>query len=131
MMTEHLDPEVEMLTAGASGWREVDRDTRGVGGADAEAAPRRHIDQGARARAPLKAADRDRAGQVHHRLSRAGGCHRRLCRLLPLTCHAPDVVEAIRDGRQPKGLKLTGMLGNGLQGWNSSVHDGTSPRLVA
>jgi hypothetical protein len=28
-----------------------------------------------------------------------------VCRLLPLTCLAPDIVEAIHDGRQPKGLR--------------------------
>ena len=26
-----------------------------------------------------------------------------VCRVLPLTCVAPDIVEAILDGRQPKG----------------------------
>jgi hypothetical protein len=40
-----------------------------------------------------------------------------VCRLLPLTCFAPDIVEAILDGRQPKGLRLTEMLGNGPLGW--------------
>jgi hypothetical protein len=40
-----------------------------------------------------------------------------VCRLLPLTCLAPDIVEAILDGRQPKGLRLTDMLGNGPLGW--------------
>jgi hypothetical protein len=35
-----------------------------------------------------------------------------VCRLLPLTCLAPDVVEAILDERQPKGLRLAEMLGN-------------------
>jgi hypothetical protein len=36
-----------------------------------------------------------------------------VCRLLPLTCLAPDVIEAILDGRQPKGLRLADVLGNG------------------
>jgi hypothetical protein len=40
-----------------------------------------------------------------------------VCRLLPLTCLAPNLVEAILDGRQPKGLKLAEMLGNGPLGW--------------
>jgi hypothetical protein len=40
-----------------------------------------------------------------------------VCRLLPLTCLAPDIVEAILDGRQPKGLRLAEMLGNGPPGW--------------
>jgi hypothetical protein len=40
-----------------------------------------------------------------------------VCRLLPLTCLAPDIVEAILDGRQPKGLRLADVLGNGPLGW--------------
>jgi hypothetical protein len=40
-----------------------------------------------------------------------------VCRLLPLTCLAPDIVEALLDGRQPKGLRLAEMLGNGPAGW--------------
>jgi hypothetical protein len=40
-----------------------------------------------------------------------------VCRLLPLTCLAPDILEAILDGRQPKALKLAEMLGNGPLAW--------------
>ena len=40
-----------------------------------------------------------------------------VCRLLPLTCLAPDIVEAILDGRQPRGLRLAEMLGNGPLEW--------------
>jgi hypothetical protein len=36
---------------------------------------------------------------------------------LPLTCFAPDIVKAILDGRQPKGLRLAEMLGNGPLAW--------------
>ena len=41
-----------------------------------------------------------------------------VCRLLPLTCLVPEIVEAILDGRQPKGLRLAEMLGNGPLDWN-------------
>jgi hypothetical protein len=40
-----------------------------------------------------------------------------ICRLLPITCLAPDIVEAILDGRQPKGLRLAVLLGNGPMAW--------------
>ena len=35
----------------------------------------------------------------------------------PLTCLAPDIVEAILDGRQAKGLWLAEILGNGPVSW--------------
>ena len=40
-----------------------------------------------------------------------------VCRLLSLTCFAPDIVEAILDGRKPRGLRLSEMLGNGPLHW--------------
>jgi hypothetical protein len=40
-----------------------------------------------------------------------------ICRLLPLTCLAPDIVEAVLDVRQPKGLRLAEILANGPTGW--------------
>jgi hypothetical protein len=40
-----------------------------------------------------------------------------VCRLLPLTCLAPEIVEAILDGRQPTGLRLAEMLGKGPLDW--------------
>ena len=46
-----------------------------------------------------------------------------VCRLLPLTCLAPDIAEAILDGRQPKGLRLAEMLGNGPVGWEEQRCD--------
>jgi hypothetical protein len=39
-----------------------------------------------------------------------------ICRLLPLTCLAPDIAEAILD-RQPKGLRLAEVLGKGPLMW--------------
>jgi hypothetical protein len=41
-----------------------------------------------------------------------------VCRLLPLTCLAPDIVEAVLDGRQPRGLRLAEVLGNGPLAWD-------------
>ena len=40
-----------------------------------------------------------------------------VCRLLPLSCLGPDIVEAILDGRQPRWLKLAEMLRNGPVAW--------------
>ena len=44
-----------------------------------------------------------------------------VCRVLPLTCLAPEIVEAIIDGRQPKGLRLAEMLGRDAGEWAAAL----------
>jgi hypothetical protein len=51
-----------------------------------------------------------------------------VCRLLPLTCLAPDIVEAILDGRQPMGLRLAEVPGNGPLDWNEQRSAWALPR---
>jgi hypothetical protein len=53
-----------------------------------------------------------------------------VCRLLPLTCLASDIVEAILDGRQPKGLRLAEVLGSGPVVWEEQrLSSGFAPTL--
>ena len=64
--------------------------------------------------------NREREGELDHRPCEAEGVtDAYVCRLLPLTCLAPEIVEAILDGRQPKGLRLAEVLGNGPLAWNA------------
>src|ERR671911_1884815 len=60
-----------------------------------------------------------RAKSITDLAEREGVTDAYVCRLLPLTCFAPDIVEAILDGRQPKGLRLAEMLGNGPLVWSA------------
>ena len=61
--------------------------------------------------APLAPQDRERSGALDHRpREQEGVTDAYVCRLLPLTGLAPDIVEGILDGRQPKGLRLAEML---------------------
>jgi hypothetical protein len=54
-----------------------------------------------------------------------------VCRLLPLTCLAPDIVAAILDGRQPKGLRLAQMLGSRATAWSEQRTSlGSTPRRL-
>ena len=41
-----------------------------------------------------------------------------VAKLLPLTCLAPDIVAAILDGRQPRGLSVNRMLQNVPKAWD-------------
>jgi hypothetical protein len=43
--------------------------------------------------------------------------------LLPLTCLAPDIVEAVLHGRQPKGLRLAEVLRNAPAAWEQQRAD--------
>jgi hypothetical protein len=61
--------------------------------------------------------ERGRARSITDLAEQEGVTDAYVCRLLPLTCLAPDTVEAILDGRQPKGLTLSEMLGNGPLAW--------------
>ena len=61
-----------------------------------------------------------------------GGTDAYVCRLLPLTCLAPDIVEAILDGRQPKGFKLADLLRGIPLAWEEQRRVyGFSPRFYA
>jgi hypothetical protein len=59
----------------------------------------------------------DRAKSITELAEQEGVTDAYVCRLLPLTCLAPDMVEVILDGRQPGGLRLSEMLGNGPLEW--------------
>jgi ParB-like chromosome segregation protein Spo0J len=45
-----------------------------------------------------------------------------VCRILPLTCLSPEIVEAILDGRQRKGLRLSALLHNVPVSWGYGIH---------
>ena len=81
-------------------------------GAPARSQPRRDAGQGAGPSASLAAADRERqAKSITDVAEQEGITDAYVCRLLPLTCLAPDIVEAVLDGRQPKGLRLVELRG--------------------
>lgn len=40
-----------------------------------------------------------------------------VCRVLPLTCLAPDIAEAILDGQQPEDIRLSALIGNIPNSW--------------
>ncbi len=50
-------------------------------------------------------------------------------RLLPLTCLAPDIVSAILDGRQPRGLSVNRMLQNVPESWDEQRQLWEFPRI--
>jgi hypothetical protein len=97
---------------------QADHDTR-RSCADAEADPRETLVKAlVRAHRWRRRIESGQAKSITDLAEQEGVTDAYVCRPLPLTCLAPEIVEAILDGRQPKGLRFTEMLGNGLLGWN-------------
>jgi hypothetical protein len=123
-MTEHAGPEVETLTIRIP-MRLQRRGGRKLivapGGAVPTPKPRRDetlIKALVRAHRWRRQIESGRAKSITDLAEQEGVTDAYVCRLLPLTCLAPDIVEAILDGRQPKGLRLAEMLGNGPLRWD-------------
>ena len=49
-------------------------------------------------------------------------------RVLNFTCLAPDIVSAILDGRQPRGLSVNAMLKDVMAGWARQRNRGNFQR---
>jgi hypothetical protein len=99
-------------------WPEADHDAGGRGGTGAEAEPRRDVGQAlVRAHRWRRRIENGQAKSITDLAEQEGVTDVYVCRLLPLTCLAPDIVESILDGRQPRGLRLPEMLGNGPVDW--------------
>jgi hypothetical protein len=97
-------PRPALSTAAVPGRPHADHHNGSGGGADSEAAPRRNIDQSARARAPVAASDRERAGQVDHRSGGAGWGDSRL----GLPAPAADLRGARHRGGHPRRAAAEG-----------------------
>ena len=124
-MSERLSPEVETLTIRIPirlqrrGGRKLIMTPEGA----AVPTPRPRRDETlvkalVRAHRWRRKIESGRAKSVTDLAEQEGVAVAYVCRLLPLTCLAPDIVEAILNGRQPKGLRLAEMLGNGPVGWD-------------
>jgi hypothetical protein len=123
-MTERLGPEVETLTIRIPirlqrrGGRKLIMTPEGS--AMPTPKPRRDdtlINALVRAHRWRRRIESGRAKSITDLAEQEGVTDAYVCRLLPLTCLAPDILQAILDGRQPKGLRLAEMLGNGPLSW--------------
>ena len=114
----HPDP------AAASGRPEADHDAGGSGGPTWKPSRDETLVKAlVRAHRWRRRIESGRANSITDLAEQEGVTDAYVCRLLPLTCLAPGIVEAILDGRQPKGLRLTEMLGNGPLAWNAQRED--------
>ena len=125
-MTEHTGPEVETLTIRIPmqlqrrGGRKLIMTPEGA--AVPTPKPRRDetlVKALVRAHRWRRKIESGQAKSITDLAEQEGVTDAYVCRLLPLSCLAPDIVEAILDGRQPKGLRLGEMLGNGPLTWTA------------
>jgi len=137
-MTERVGLEIDTLTIRIPirlqrrGGRKLIMTPEGV----AEAAPKPRRDETlikalVRAHRWRRRIENGKAKSITDLAEQEGVTDAYVCRLLPLTCLAPDIVESILDGRQPKGLKLAEMLGNGPPTWEEQRSLWGSSRGVA
>jgi hypothetical protein len=123
-MTERVDPEVDTLTIRIP-MRLQRRDGRKlIMVPEGVAAPARKPSRDETLVKALVRAHRwgrkiesGRAKSITDLAEQEGVTTAYVCRLLRLTCLAPDIVESILDDRQPKGLRLVELLGNGPVAW--------------
>ena len=107
--------------AAAPRWLEADYGTGSGGDADAEAAPSRDLIKAlVRAHCWRRRIESGQARSITD-LAEQEGVQTRTSPVAPATRRAPDVVEAILDGRQPKALKLAEVLGNGPIVWEEQL----------
>jgi hypothetical protein len=126
-MTERVSLEVDTRTIRIPirlqrrGGHKLIMTPEGVAAPTPKAEPRRDIGQEALVRAHRwrRRIESGRAKSVTDLAEQENVTMAYVCRLLPLTCLAPDIVEAILEGRQPKGLQLAEILGNGPLVWNA------------
>jgi len=117
---DHLHPDA----ASAPRRPEADHGPGGGGEAGAEAAPDDTIIKALlRAHRWRRRIESGQAKSITDLAEQEGVTDAYVCRLLPLTCLAPDIVEVILDGRQPKGLRLAEVLGNGPLAWEEQRSD--------
>src|ERR671915_8657 len=123
-MTERAGLEVDILTIripyGCNAVRpQADHGAGGSGGVTPKPRPDEPLIKTlVRGRRWRRQIESGRAKSITDLAEQEGVTDAYVCRLLPLTCLAPDVVEAILDGRQPKGLRLAELLGNAPVAWD-------------
>jgi hypothetical protein len=117
---------------GMPGRSKADRDAGRGGGVAAEAARRRtSIKALVRGHQSRRRIESGQANSITDLAEQKGVTNAYVCRLLPLTCLAPDIVEAILDGQQPRWLRLARCWGTARWAGMSSGRVGILDRDLA